>query len=209
MDRISLATQQRTSSLVQQLRAAERDLEGSRTPPSSLIIVTCVYEQLPAASLFFPTSTEIWQKIEGHARHHGRFDATAAAALATSRTSRLMEARTQQHDEKQPWMVLSTTHAAAPFVVHAELLRKVMLEAPPHCVVEAGAARPGGEFWAAWDALKVPRELLPAQEAARSMRDAGPNGRVYGSRQPGFPGELLRPLPSTPIIAKVDVMADV
>ena len=204
---------ERTSAAVQQLRAAHEQLGGSSPSAamsSSLVIVTCAFELLPRATLFFPTTVQIWRLLETHQRQRSRFDAAAANLLSPTGGVFVMDPRSQQETSPQPWLIASSSHNTPPIVIHAEMLRKVMLDASralPHCVVENAVSRPGAEFWAVWDPARILRELRPAQEAA-TFRDLGVNGRSFESRQPGYPGELLRPLATTPIVATVNVMAE-
>ena len=176
---------------------------------ASLIIVTCTFELIPHATIFFPTTVQIWRTLESNARRRNRFDAAAASTLNPSGGRWVMDARSQQEADPQPWLIASSSHNAPSIVIHAETLRKVLLESSrstPHCVVENGVSRAGDEFWVSWDPQRILRELRPAAELA--YHDLGVNGRSFGTRQPGYPGELLRPLATTPIVAKVNVMAE-
>lgn len=179
-----------------QLTATQRASEANASstlvcPPPVLCVVTFFFERDPVIQFTMPMRSQpLWGRLESKRR------ANVAETFAPEALYR--EVVSGIPAPIVPWVVVSSTHTAEPLVVHAEDLRLIMVELSPslpHCVLDAnGISLAGHMFWESWEYMGVLTERARLRLTSSAARRGGPVVKHHPSC---FPGELLRPLPSS------------
>ena len=147
---------------------------------ATLVILNAVLEADPLQSWTFPATAGVWsallpqeRKKSRHQRHASRGRGDDPQALV-------------------PWVLVNASHVRRNVVVHAESLRRAMLESPHahHCVIEGATVHGSQDFWPRW----MPRPANTAAARAAAGTGAAPELRLGGASDARFPGEVVPPL---------------
>jgi hypothetical protein len=198
--------QSKKADLARQTERAAHALTAQALSEAPLAIFSAHFEADPDVAYSWPCSAAVWSALLPYHRKKGPAENLPVSEVAQLPPSWELFSR----GATAFWLVVQSTHTTAAIVVHAEDLRQVMGHVShmlPHCVVGAEAVTPSDQFWSSWAYKGLLEQRARNRESALGNVQYSTRG-FRGGSAPRFPGELLRPLGSTSLVASANPMSE-